>query len=49
MTSVRKSLDIVSALLETRETPKRTVMLLADVLATGEWEKEVIMEKFWQR
>jgi len=48
MTSIRKSLGIVSALLETRETPKRTVMLLADVLATGEWE-EVIMEKFWER
>lgn len=45
---MRKSLGIVSTLLETRETPKRTVMLLADVLATGEWEKEVIREKSWQ-
>lgn len=39
----------MSALLEARETPRRTVMLPADVLATSEWEKEVIMEKFWQR
>lgn len=39
----------MSVLLKTRETPKRTVMLLADVLAISEWEEEVIMEKFWQR
>lgn len=43
---MRTSLGIVSALFETRETSRRTVMLPADVLTTGEWEKEVIMEKF---
>lgn len=38
----------MSAVLETRETPERTVKLLPDVLATSEWEK-VITGKFWQR
>lgn len=34
---MRKSLVAVSTLLETKEAPQRTVMLLADVLATVSW------------